>query len=240
MPGGAGIKTTAALDLIECVMRLGSESARRWRLSADRPLRFGNLSTTTLGIVTTGLCRSRWQSDSVHRRILDLYAPGDIFVPIEVDALPHGRLETVIDTEYFTFNGCDVRDHEQLGSDLTRLIIDKLAEQRQQRSLHLCALGGLEAQAKVAALAIELAVRLGDPTRGHTGFRIPLSRNDIADYLALNPDTLSRIVSKFRQLGVFQNSGRDKIYILDWEKLLSLCPISDAILGLQVAGKRSL
>ena len=46
------------------------------------------------------------------------------------------------------------------------------------------------------ALLLQAACRLGTSTGGAIAFDMPLSRNEVAEYLALNADTLSRIMSR--------------------------------------------
>jgi CRP-like cAMP-binding protein len=57
-------------------------------------------------------------------------------------------------------------------------------------------------------------------------------RADIADYLGLNPDTLSRIMSDFQQQGLLTTQGRHVLHILDWRGLCERSPLSAAMLQL--------
>ena len=56
-----------------------------------------------------------------------------------------------------------------------------------------------------------------------------LLATDVADYLALNADTLSRIMSSLRQRGLLVQSSRGRILVPVWEGLRALTPIAGAI-----------
>ena len=55
-------------------------------------------------------------------------------------------------------------------------------------------------------------------------------RADIADYLSLNPDTLSRIMSDLQQQGLLATQGRHVVHVLDWRGLCDRSPLSTAML----------
>jgi Crp-like helix-turn-helix domain len=60
-------------------------------------------------------------------------------------------------------------------------------------------------------------------------FDIPLARTDTASYLGLNPDTLSRIMSRLRGGGIFSRDGRSQIMLRDFRALAALSPAAQAL-----------
>ncbi|PPD29068.1 MAG: hypothetical protein CTY20_07515 [Hyphomicrobium sp.] len=56
-------------------------------------------------------------------------------------------------------------------------------------------------------------------------FDPPLSRDDIADYLALDPDTLSRLFSRLKAKRMIATS-QGRATAADWEALCRLSPLS--------------
>ena len=64
---------------------------------------------------------------------------------------------------------------------------------------HLTTLGRLDSTERVTLFLAELAAL----TPGHEPVHLALSREDIADYLGLNAETVSRILSKIRKAGLF-------------------------------------
>jgi CRP-like cAMP-binding protein len=93
-------------------------------------------------------------------------------------------------------------------------------------------LGGLSGEQRVASFLIELALRLGTPGGSGISFDLPLSRTDIADHLALNADTLSRIMSRLKTRGLIAQTGRTRAVIPDWTRLCELTPVADTVLAL--------
>lgn len=59
--------------------------------------------------------------------------------------------------------------------------------------MHIAAMSGLNSEERVAVL-IEIGAHIGMQAGGAISFELPLTRYNIADYLALNPDTVSRIL----------------------------------------------
>ena len=78
----------------------------------------------------------------------------------------------------------------------------------------------LYALEKVATFLIEMDKRL----TAASVMTLPMSRHDIADYLGLTLETVSRALSRLRRAGVvsFDGSTQREISILDRRQLLSL------------------
>jgi CRP-like cAMP-binding protein len=113
----------------------------------------------------------------------------------------------------------------------------QLAEQHARTLLHVAAIGSLSGEERVASFLIELALRIGKRTTLGVAFDVPLSRTDIADYLELNADTLSRIMSRLRVKGVVAQTGRCRAVLPDWEGLCALSPVLGAIMALHGKAK---
>lgn len=112
------------------------------------------------------------------------------------------------------------------------------APQRQlaRAGLHAIALGRLTGEERVASGLVEMALFLGRRVGNGYTFEMPMSRRDLADYLALNPDTLSRIVSRFKARRLIANPGRRHMIIADFDGLAALTPLAGALARLCPAG----
>lgn len=164
------------------------------------------------------------------RQIIDLYYPGDAVraqllpsmsglnliasTPGEVVRLSEPRLYALADTDAAVRHWLD----------------DALARQYPRRLVHLATVGSLSGEERVVSLLMELALRVGEATQnGARAFDMPLSRTDMADYLSLNADTLSRIMSRLRQSGVLSVANRGRGYAPNFEALCRLTPLADTI-----------
>ena len=84
---------------------------------------------------------------------------------------------------------------------------------------HLIVLGRLTANERVASLLLDLAERQGDDRR----VKLAMPRNDIADYLGLTFETVSRILRIFKDQGLIRLHAIGDIEILNPEALSDLC-----------------
>ena len=67
---------------------------------------------------------------------------------------------------------------------------------------------------------------------GAVGFEMPLNRTDMADYLGLNADTLSRTMSRLRASGVISHPERHRVVVRDFAALAALTPAARALMAL--------
>jgi CRP/FNR family transcriptional regulator, anaerobic regulatory protein len=101
-----------------------------------------------------------------------------------------------------------------------------------RQALHAVALGQFDSEQKVATLLLELAARLGTRSAGGVQFDLPFDRTQIADYLGLNPDTLSRIMSRFRAAGLISRAEHGRAVVRDLSALAARSPVAGAIMAM--------
>lgn len=84
---------------------------------------------------------------------------------------------------------------------------------------HLMVLGRRNANERMAALLLDLAERQGDEKLVH----LPMQRYDIADYLGITFETVSRILRVLKDQGVIRLRSISDIEILDLAALEDMC-----------------
>lgn len=166
------------------------------------------------------------------RRILRLLYPGDIirasFVPpVHKIGIGAPMASAVLRSKWRKFE--DLMTTEKVISDFFH---QRLANQEARLALHASVLGALPAEVRVTSLLIEFALRMGQRSADGMSFDLPLSRSDMADYLALNADTMSRIISRLKASGVLSQPGRERMFVHNWQTLLDENPISAALVAL--------
>jgi CRP-like cAMP-binding protein len=72
-------------------------------------------------------------------------------------------------------------------------------------------LGRKSAAEKVATFLVTFAHRLGHGSSGPIALRLPMTRHDMADYLGLTIETVSRTLTRLRQEGVITFASQDVI-----------------------------
>jgi CRP/FNR family transcriptional regulator, anaerobic regulatory protein len=209
-----------------------SDCATAVRLAYQRRLTLSSELDDFVFVVMDGMASLEWASDDGPRRISQLFYPGDGFCTAFMPSLPNASIVTVHDMELLRFRRENLRKALLTHPERFSRYQHQLAHEQARQVMHACTIGGLTVDERVAALLIEFSLRLGEERSGRISFDLPLSRTDIADYLSLNADTLSRITSRLRSKGILSQVGRNKMYVDDWDALLSACPLSSAVVKL--------
>lgn len=104
---------------------------------------------------------------------------------------------------------------EQPTASMLALAVRSLARTQH----HLMLLGRRNANERMAAFILDLAERQGTDARVH----LAMQRYDIADYLGLTFETVSRTLRVLKDLGAISTPSVSEIEILDLEALQALC-----------------
>jgi CRP/FNR family nitrogen fixation transcriptional regulator len=145
--------------------------------------------------VISGAVRTYRMLDDGRRQISAFYLPGDIF-GVEAGDMHLSSAEAICDAQILVAKRSAVMaraEHEKsLARQLWMLTVREL-QRVQEHSLALIK----SAEERVAGFLIEMA---GRNTNG-AAVELPMSRQDIADYLGLTIETVSRTFSHFVQTG---------------------------------------
>jgi CRP/FNR family transcriptional regulator len=98
-----------------------------------------------------------------------------------------------------------------------QLMSREIANDQQLISL----LGKNSAEERIAALILSISSRNVRRKFSATEFRLPMSRTDIANYLGLTIETVSRILSKMGKQNIIELNNKE-LTILDMESLKDL------------------
>lgn len=196
---------------------------RRQRLALD------HAPSESVYIVRSGLLGIEAATPGKHRQLLELFYPGDIIRRALVPDLPGLTLTALNVTEVWRL---PARSYDSLlaaSPEQTTQAHRRLADQHARAMMHASIIGALSGDERFASFLVELGLRLGNPGPTGISFDVPLSRTDIADYLALNPDTLSRITSRFKSRGLLQHARNGHTVLPAWEALLGASPLATTL-----------
>jgi len=149
------------------------------------------------------------------RQIAAFYLPGDIF-GIETDDLHRFTAEAIINTTVWIAKRHGM--FEGLDNDLvyTKKAFELLRQNLQHAQDQLLVLGCQTALERVAYFLFEMDRRMNAPTV----IILPMRRRDIADYLGLSLETVSRSLAVLRDQGIISVEGqRREVIIKDRKKL---------------------
>ena len=149
------------------------------------------------GELSAGLYRVDYGAVRVYRLLSDgrrqiaaFYLTGELF-GFEAGHTRHFFAEAVCATGVQALRAAGRRD---LAAELLPAALEGLARAQE----HLLLLGRQNAVERIAAFLLDMSERQGGPRQ----VDLPMSRQDIADYLGLTIETVSRTLSSFRREGV--------------------------------------
>ena len=167
---------------------------------------------------TSGAVRTYKLLSDGRRQINSFDLPGDMF-GLENGSTHRFTAEAIVETEVRIMRWQSLLDtmanRETGATNLLGLITRNL----QHAENHMLFLGRKTALEKVAAFLHEMDIRLDHPNV----MALPMSRRDIADYLGLTLETVSRAVSELYRVSVIDfrtnDHRRRQILILDRQRL---------------------
>lgn len=187
-------------------------------------------ATETMFLIHSGvfLLRVKWSDD--RHQILSLLYPGDCLRSVVVPAFEKAEIVSGTDAgEVWRMRWPAIVRMITSESQFAREVTDRLAAQAARFALQNVIISGLNGDERVATVMLELALRTGRQTLRGLEFEMPLSRTDIAEHLALNADTVSRILSRMRASGLIAPAGRNRLLCASVEALAGECPIAGLI-----------
>lgn len=199
---------------------------RRQRLTLD------HASDDVVYIVRSGMLGVEALMPGKHRQLLALYYPGDIIRRSLVPDLQGLTLTALSVTEVWRLPARSFDALIAANPDQGALALRRLSEQLARSMLHTSIIGTLNGDERFASFLVELGLRLGHHSTAGVSLEVPLTRTDMADYLALNPDTLSRITSRFKARGLLRNARSGHTVLPTWEALCSASPVAATLLSL--------
>jgi CRP/FNR family nitrogen fixation transcriptional regulator len=153
------------------------------------------------------------------RQIAAFHLPGDIF-GIETGDAHRFTAEAIIDTTVWIANRRRIFG-EGVEEDISATVLKLITKNLHHAENHLMLLGRQTALERLAAFLMEMDERLQSPNV----MILPMTRRDIADYLGLSIETVSRTFSLLQGMGILSVQGeqpRRKIVLHRRSKLARL------------------
>ena len=165
--------------------------------------------------VRSGAVKSYALSEEGEEQVTGFYLPGEILGMDGISTARHMSSAKALETA----SVCEIPFSrlEDLSSKIPSLqhhFFQLMSKEIQaDHELHLL-LSKKSAEDRVAALIVSLSDRHQRRGLSPNRFRLPMSRYDIANYLGLAVETVSRIFTRFQQQGLVKTEGRE-IEIVD-------------------------
>jgi CRP-like cAMP-binding protein len=147
------------------------------------------------------------------RQIVDLLLPGD-FCGLTAGPEHDSTIEAVMEgTVIAAYPRHDVEAVANTDHDIARDMRELAFASSSRLQNQLLILGKVTAVEKVGAFLLEMMARL--PKDQEDEIILPVSRYDIADYLALSVETVSRALSDLKGRGIISFVGTRQVKIID-------------------------
>jgi CRP-like cAMP-binding protein len=172
--------------------------------------------------VLTGAVRLYKATTDGRRQLIDFLLAGESFglfggqYTYSVEAITQ---TTLAKTSRATLAAA-VRERPALVERLMELAAGELARAHE----HMLLLGRKTAQEKVVSLLVELARRMGADARLPV-FRLPISRQEMADQLGLTIETVSRTMTRLREEGLIALSTPNQVVLQRPAELAALAEV---------------
>lgn len=217
---GCEARGTAVCGVLDCAKLAQLRSlGSGLQLNAGQTLFYEGAPATRVFTLTRGTLRLSKLLEDGRRHIVGFLHPGD-FLGISVDDEHAFSAEAIEDAQLCCFprERFDdfIESHPAMEHELYRQAAHELASAQQQ----LVLLGRKTATERLASFLVLLVGRKERVTGKETNVvDLPMRRSDIADYLGLTKETVSRIFSVFRADRLIRLQALDKVEIIDRQVL---------------------
>jgi CRP/FNR family transcriptional regulator len=160
------------------------------------------------------------------RQVVEVLGPGDLF-GFDMDAYHDCSAETLVSTTAVIFNRRDVEASSAAQSHLTRCALQQVYAMHD----HAVLLGRKSAYERVASFLMRFVPDRGsltcpgpeDSSKDESIVKLNMTRQEMADYLGLTIETVSRVISDMKRKGVIRLEKHDTVII---NKVCSLCQLT--------------
>ena len=169
--------------------------------------------------VKSGAVRSYKLLSDGRRQIGAFHLAGDIF-GLENGSLHRFTAEAIVNTTVRLIKRRSLEMVAESDAMVSRNLLSMTTDNLQHAENHMLLLGRKTSLERVAAFLIEMDRRLA----AANVMPLPMSRRDIADYLGLTLETVSRALSRLHELDIigFIGSNQRQIVLLNRRELASL------------------
>jgi CRP-like cAMP-binding protein len=167
--------------------------------------------------VVSGTVRSCKLLDDGRRQVTGFYMIGEVF-GIEPDEEHQFSAEAVNDTVVLVVKRSVIIGLAARDADIARQLWAMTARELQRVQNHMLVLGCMGAKQRVAAFLLQMALR----GSGGNEIELPMSRQDIADYLGMTVETVSRTMTQLENDAAIGLASSRRIVLRDRTTLTRL------------------
>lgn len=170
----------------------------------------------SLRIIHTGSVKVYRITESGHEQVIRVLGPGDFLgekALISPSTSDHFAV-TLAESEICSLDHQDIRDYLLRYPSVAFTMLETLSARLGSTEDQVSAMAGEDAASRIAAYLVGLA-----DEHQRSSIELPITKKDVASYLGLSPETLSRRLAGFEDNGWIHQHGNRRIDILDIEAL---------------------
>ena len=167
--------------------------------------------------VVSGVVRTSKLMRDGRRQVGRFYLPGELF-GLELGNQHHFTAEAVADSKILLFKRRQIEALARQNQDAAHEMWMMTADHLRCAEDHLMLLGRKTALERLASFLVDM-----DMKHGNSGFfELPMSRRDIADYLGLTLETVSRGFSELQKQQLLELAGARHVVLRDRSSLVAM------------------
>lgn len=160
-------------------------------------------------VVRSGAVKTYYINENGEEHITGLYLPGELFGIDGILASEHKYAAEALDTSAVCeINYCSLEQSFRSHPDLQRGIMEILCSEIYERQQPLLSQRQNSAEERLATFLTNISDRLKLRGLSPTEFSLPMSRRDIAGYVGVAGETMSRLFTRFQNRGLLSVIGR--------------------------------
>ena len=167
--------------------------------------------------VVSGVVRVSKLLPDGRRQISAFHMPGEMF-GFEANELHHASAEAVVPVKVIAFKWKGVLTMDRQPVSFVREILNLTVLGLRHTQDHLLLLGRKNALERLAAFLLEMNARMG----GTPFLELAMPRHDIADYLGLTLETVSRMFAELKELGMIRLESARRVHLIDKARLKAM------------------
>lgn len=161
-------------------------------------------------------------------QVLDFLVAGDVLSAATVLPAPGVSLRAITRASLVCLDPPSV-NRGMPSHDYWSFLIMQCHDQIARANIHQLLIGRLETEQRVASFILALALRSMRKETHSVSVELPMSRTDIANYLVINCDTLSRTMMRFCDSGLIERESRHAIRVVDIDALKKKSPLASLL-----------
>ena len=161
-------------------------------------------------------------------QVLDFLMAGDVVSASTILAAPGVSLRAITSVSLVSL-GPLAADRASPDHEFWTFLIAQCFNQLTRLNVHQLMIGRLETEPRVASFILGLALRNAREDTHEISVALPMSRTDIANYLVINCDTLSRTMMRLCDCGVIERVSRHAVRVIDLDALRKKSPLASLL-----------